>query len=107
MLRIETEQQGDTYTITLHGSVADQWVPLLERHWRSIADNVPAANVTTVLSDVVFIDWNGERLLERMWRRGVDLVATGCLNRHVVDRIQRRGRRPEDGASRPRNAERG
>ncbi len=103
MLRIETEQQGETYTITLHGSIADQWVPLLERHWRSIADNLPAAKVTTVLSDVAFIDWNGERLLERMWRRGVDLVATGCLNRHVIDRIQSRG----DGLSRRRNAERG
>lgn len=30
----------------------------------------------------------GERLLERTWRRGVEFVASGCMNRHVVERIR-------------------
>jgi hypothetical protein len=92
MLRIVTEQHGERYTLSLHGRLADEWVPLLDRYWRHLADSVPSARVTAVLSDVSFIDAAGERLLERMWERGVEFEASGCMNRHVVDRIQN-GRR--------------
>ena len=90
MLRITTEQHGDIFTITLHGRVAGAWVALLERSWRLIADSIPSAKITAVLSDVSFIDSAGERLLERMWRHGVEFVASGCMNRHVIDTIRER-----------------
>jgi hypothetical protein len=90
MLRIETELDGDNCTLALHGSLAGEWVPLLERHWRGVVDQAPSATVTAVLTDVSFIDRDGERLLERMWRRGVEMVASGCMNRHVIDSVRRR-----------------
>jgi hypothetical protein len=88
MLRIVTEQHGERHTISLHGRLAGEWVPLLDRYWRHLADSVPSARVTAVLSDVSFIDAAGERLLERMWQSGVEFEASGCMNRHVVDRIR-------------------
>jgi len=91
MLRIVTEQNGDCFTLSLHGRMAADWVALVEQSWRAIADAVPSAKVTAVLSDVSFIDLQGERLLERMWRQGVQfVVSSGCLNRFVVERIQGR-----------------
>jgi hypothetical protein len=90
MLRIVTSQRGEIVTISLHGRLAGDWVGLVERSWRSIAGSVPAAQVTTILSDVSFIDAAGERLLERMWRQGVQFVASGCMNRYVVEKIQGR-----------------
>jgi hypothetical protein len=90
MLRIVTEQHGDIFTISLHGRMAGDWVALLDRYWRSIVDSVPAAKITAVLSDVSFIDTEGERLLERMSQHGVEFVASGCMNRHVIDTIRER-----------------
>ncbi len=94
MLRIEYEQQADRYAIVLHGSIAGEWVSLLDRYWRSIADSVPSPRIKVVLTDVSFIDHEGERLLEQMWREGVELEACGCMNRHLIDRIRARRRRP-------------
>lgn len=94
MLRIESERHADRHAIVLHGSIAGEWVSLLDRYWRSMADDVSSARIDVVLTDVVFIDHDGERLLERMWREGVELEACGCLNRHVIDKIRAQRRRP-------------
>jgi hypothetical protein len=40
------------------------------------------------VTDVSFIDQDGERRLERVWREGVELETSGCMNRHVIDRIR-------------------
>lgn len=90
MLRILTEQRGDEYRISLHGKLAGEWVGILDRYWRSIVDLVPTAKVVASLSDVSFIDADGERLLEQMWRRGTELAASGCMNRYVIDKIRHR-----------------
>ncbi len=94
MLRIESARNDGHYAIVLHGSIAGEWVSLLDRYWRSIGDDVPASRIKVVLTDVSFIDHDGEHLLERMWRQGVELEAYGCMNRHVIDRIRMRSRRP-------------
>ncbi len=96
MLRIVSEQQGEIFTISLHGRIAGEWVGLLERYWRGLREKMPSAQVTTVLTDVSFIDAEGERLLERMWRRGVKFVASGCMNRHLIERIQQRSGAGDD-----------
>src|SRR5512136_2541611 len=92
MLRIVTEQDGDLYTLSLHGNVAGEWVSLLDHYWRRIADPTPSARITVVLTDVSFIDAEGEYVLERMWRRGVEFVTSGCMNRYVIDKIRDQGR---------------
>jgi hypothetical protein len=98
MLRIESERNDGHHAIVLHGSIAGEWVSLLDRYWRSIADDARSVRIEIVLTDVSFIDYDGERLLERMWRQGVELEAYGCMNRHVIERIRTQARRP---ASRP------
>ncbi len=90
MLRIVTQEQGNVFALSLHGRLADAWVGLVERHWQSILAAAPSAEVTVLLADVSFIDGEGERLLDRMWRHGTRLEASGCMNRHVVERIRSR-----------------
>jgi len=41
------------------------------------------------LSSVTFIDSEGKDLLGRMHREGAELVATGCLNKCIVEEIMR------------------
>jgi hypothetical protein len=102
MLRIVTEQCGDACTISLHGRLAGEWVALLDHEWRCIVDSVPWAKVTAVLSEVSFINVDGEELLARMWRRGVEFVGSGCMNQYVIDKIQGKSAPAGKGKRRPR-----
>lgn len=60
---------------------------VLDQHWRVIMRGAPCAKVTLVLSNVDFIDHDGERLLQRMAAEDVEFVVAGCLNRHVIERL--------------------
>ena len=99
MLRVITERQGDRCRLDLHGTLGGEWVAVLEQHWRSIMDDVPSAKLTLVLSNVDFIDPDGEQLLHRMADDDVEFVVAGCMNRYVIDslkpgvRAAERGRR--------------
>lgn len=88
MLRVITERQGDRYKLDLHGTLGGEWVAVLEQHWRSIMDSVPSARLTLVLSNVDFIDPDGEQLLHRMAHGDVEFVVAGCMNRYVIDRLK-------------------
>jgi hypothetical protein len=50
--------------------------------------DVPSAKVTLVLSNVDFIDPDGEQLLHRMADSRVEFVVAGCLNRYVIDSLK-------------------
>jgi hypothetical protein len=89
MLRVITERQGDRYRLDLHGTLGGEWVAVLEQHWRSIMDDVPSAKLTLVLSNVDFIDPDGEQLLHRMAdNNDVEFVVAGCMNRYVIDSLK-------------------
>jgi len=88
MLRIITEQNGDASSrLELHGSISGDWVAVLERQWRDIRERAPDGLVRVDLSNVVFIDVDGEQLLRRMARRGVTFDAAGVMNRYVIEKV--------------------
>jgi hypothetical protein len=87
MLRIITKERGTTYRLELHGSIAGEWIAVLERHWRDILNRVPSATIAVGLSNVGFIDRDGQELLRRMAERGVKLDGAGLMNRYVIERI--------------------
>ena len=87
MLRIITKNRGTTYRLELHGTIAGEWTAVLERHWHDILNAVPAAAIAVGLSNVGFIDRDGEELLRRMAERGVKLDGAGLMNRYVIEKI--------------------
>ena len=86
MLRIITKRDGSAYRLELHGSITGDWIAVLEWHWREIRETTPSA-IVVVLSNVVFIDASGERLLRKMAQRGVAIEGDGCMNRYVIDKL--------------------
>lgn len=88
MLRVITDRHGDSYRLELHGVLGGEWVPLVEQHWRSIMKDMSLARVTVVLSNVDFIDRDGEQLLHRMADEDVQFVVAGCMNRYVIDKLK-------------------
>jgi hypothetical protein len=87
MLRIITKKRETTYRLELHGTIAGEWIAVLERHWRDILNANPSATIAVGLSNVVFIDRNGEELLRRMAESGVTLDGAGLMNRYVIEKI--------------------
>jgi hypothetical protein len=87
MLRIITEQRGNTFHLELHGTVADEGISVLDEHWRGILRGAPSAIVKVDLANVMFIDAHGQRLLQRMAQCGVEFHTAGLLNQYVIDRI--------------------
>jgi len=79
---------------TLCGQLAGPWVQELRACWEH-ARNVAAGSAAKVdLSDVTFIDEDGEKLLSDMRAEGVEFVATGVATRHLIENLKPRGERP-------------
>ncbi len=76
-------------TFELEGKLAGPWVKELELCWRSAASTQRIHPVRVDLSSVTFIDEEGKDLLGRIHREGAKLVATGCLNKCIVEGIMR------------------
>ena len=89
MLRIITERRGNVYCLELHGHVTGDWVAVLERQWREIREAAPSALVRVGVSNVVFIDADGEQLLRRMAQSGVKFDGAGVMTRYVIQKVSR------------------
>ncbi|MCG3117291.1 MAG: hypothetical protein LLH30_16605 [Candidatus Manganitrophus sp. SA1] len=86
MLKITTETKTGMTKITLEGKLAGPWVNELALCWQAAAAQSPNS-VQVNLASVTFIDEEGKALLMEMYRSGVELVANGCMNRCVIEKI--------------------
>jgi ABC-type transporter Mla MlaB component len=89
MLKITMNIEAGATTFALEGKLAGPWVKELELCWDSAASTQQIPPVRVDLSSVTFIDEEGKALLCRMYRQGADLVASGCLNKCIVEGIKR------------------
>src|SRR2546429_9673290 len=87
MLKINMRIDGSVLTYELEGKLAGPWVKEFELSWRSAASTQRIYPVRVDLSSVTFIDAEGKDLLGRMYGEGAGLVATGCLNKCIVEGI--------------------
>lgn len=84
MLKITTRREAGALIFQLEGKLAGPWVQELERCWRSAPDTRRSC---VDLSSVTFIDADGKALLGQMHREGAELMASGCLNKCIVEGI--------------------
>lgn len=87
MLKITMQIAARGMTFALEGKLAGPWVKELELCWCSAVETQQSHPVRVDLSSVTFIDEDGKSLLRRMYREGAKLVATGCLNKCIVEGI--------------------
>jgi anti-anti-sigma regulatory factor len=87
MLRITLQSQDRVLVFVLEGRLVGPWVKELERCWRSAADTQQSYPVRVDLSAVTFIDGDGKALLGQMYKEGAELVASGCLNKCIVEEV--------------------
>ncbi len=84
MLKITKKAEAGKTDLILEGKLAGPWVKELALSWQ---DTPPAEALRVNLCAVTFIDQEGKELLGKMYRSGIELVSTGCLNRSIVEGI--------------------
>ena len=89
MLKITMRIEAGVTTFALEGKLAGPWVKEMELCWRSAAEIQQVDPVRVDLSSVTFIDEDGKELLRKMYLGGAKLMATGCLNKCIVEGITR------------------
>ncbi len=89
MLKITVESAEGTTTFKLEGKLTGPWVPELERSWHAATMDCGGRCVKVDLSDVTYVDAEGQKLLSRMHQKGVLLQASGVLTRSIIERIEK------------------
>ena len=87
MLRITTHETPESLSFQLEGKLAGLWVEELEKCWQKCENCEDTRAIRFDLTVLTFIDAAGKELLKALCRRGVKLVANGCLMRAVVAEI--------------------
>jgi ABC-type transporter Mla MlaB component len=78
-------------SLVLEGRLAGPWVEELRSYCRhAVEHQQPCRRID--LSGVTFIDADGKLLLTQLWQQGVELQASGCLTRCLVEDIAKVGR---------------
>ena len=95
MLRITITRAEDPTTVRLEGRLAGPWVEELRAWWEAVGAARGRGAVRVDLSEVAFVDAEGRALLERMYRRGAELAACGCMTRAICDEIVAAAARPD------------
>lgn len=93
MLKITQRQDASprSLVLVLEGRLAGLWVEELDAYCRKMSENDHHCAVLD-LTGVTFIDADGKSLLSRLWNRGAELRASGCLTRCVIEEITGGGR---------------
>lgn len=96
MLKITEQRTGlGSPQVMLEGRLAGQWVKELTRYLSEMpVDYFKGATID--LTGVTFVDADGKVLLAQLSRQGVELRASGCMTRCVVEEIIGGGR-PDSG----------
>jgi len=98
MLKITVQKDASLITLKLEGKVVGEWVDELERAWLAQADGTKPVKVD--LTGVTFVAVGGKRLLSWMVEQGSTLYAEDCMNRSIIEQIQRKHHpRAADGLS--------
>jgi ABC-type transporter Mla MlaB component len=92
LLRISVERGKRSATFKIDGALAGPWVQELESVWRAETICGKGKYCQVDLSGVVFVDASGKKLLARMYKGGVALVAAAIETRAIIDEITRRAR---------------
>lgn len=87
MLRITTYSEPDLIRFSLEGRLMNEWVKELERCWLAALATRPPPGIRIELTDVSFIDEQGQALLARMAAAGAVLIAVDVQMKAIVEEI--------------------
>ena len=93
MLRITMTDEPWGQRWILQGRLSGPWVAQLKLDWKK--SHGPNGNRKCVVdvSDVTFVDLEGERVLKVMIKDGAEFIATGVYTKHILEILEKRRQR--------------
>ena len=99
MLKISIVDTPAQCRIVLEGQLIALWVTELKKTWKALSAGLDGREFVVDVSDVTFINREGENALLELMRHGAKFQCRGVFTRHVVEQLTRRhksrGRKPE------------
>ena len=91
MLRISYSDSAAGQRWNLCGRLAGPWVDELRTVWQYAQRSADPSHAVVDLRDVTFIDKDGETLLSEMRSAGVEFIASGVENKHLLENLEAAG----------------
>jgi anti-anti-sigma regulatory factor len=86
---ITEQQNANTLTFKLEGTLAGDWAIEFERCWRNVAGPSKPSQIVVDLAGVTFVDDIGKELLGLMIKEGAELISRDILMNSIVEEIVR------------------
>lgn len=87
MIRISDIRKGSKQRLLVEGTLAGDWVEVLEKSWLEAQASRNGEPMRIDLSGVTWIDDKGRELLKRILQDGAELRATGIMTRSVIKEL--------------------
>lgn len=92
MLKVTLHDSSGELRFRLEGRLSGAWVAELRQCWLTALSTARGRTTTLDLSDVDYVDPDGQSLLKEMHQQGVELKAVTPLIRQMVEEIENAGR---------------
>ena len=93
MLRITITDEPEVQRWILQGRLSGPWVAQLKSIWEKSHGLNGNRKCVVDVSDVTFVDLDGEQVLAKMMRDGAEFLATGVYTKHVLEMLEKRRQR--------------
>jgi len=87
VIRISEIRKGSKQRLLVEGTLAGDWVEVLEKSWLEAQTSRNGEPMRIDLSGVTWIDDKGSELLKRMLQDGTELRATGIMTKAVIEEL--------------------
>lgn len=87
MIRISEICKGSGRRLLVEGTIAGDWVEVLEKSWLDAQASRNGEPMRIDLSGVTWIDDKGRELLKRILQDGAELRATGIMTMSVIKEL--------------------
>jgi anti-anti-sigma regulatory factor len=89
MLRITIEEEPDSLRLRIEGKLVGAWAKELEQSWKRVAECRDHKALLIDLTDTLYIDDEGKRVLKKLFGEGASFQTAGAMTSSVVDEIKR------------------
>ena len=93
MLKISIVDTPAQCRIVLEGQLIALWVTELKKTWKALSAGLDGREFVVDVSDVTFINREGENALLELMRHGAKFQCRGVFTRHIVEQLTRRHKR--------------
>lgn len=87
MLRITIQDKPEARTFRVEGKLVGAWAEELAQAWKQNASDRGNRALIIDLSETLFIDEQGRRILEQLFHDGAAFRTSGCMTKSIVSEI--------------------